>query len=148
VTNTVVDNLSEEMVVALARLCQDFQTQIDMYGDIPDLPDDLVLDFGCAIFRSSDDLLELNPDIANLDAFISEKSGILEYWTYEALEHSGFWEQIRCKARDCLVARGLPAIAPEINIGFINVDELFLRKQQLKGRQLWATFTNFFARQR
>jgi hypothetical protein len=143
--NTKIHELNQEIITALGKMCQDFATQMQMYGEIPDLPDDIVLDLDSAIFRSSERVLERNPDIAELDTLITTKSGILEYWTYEALEASEFWADIRRLSTKCLVDRGISTEAPHINIGFINVDELFPRKQWRIGQLLVRKLSNIFS---
>ena len=115
------NSLSEEIVTALARLCQDFETQIAMYGDIPDLPEDMADALDAAIYRSTEDVIDRHPDIARLEALISEKAVILEHWTYDALENSEHWDQIRNQARHCLIRRGISLTPPEIEMTFVNV---------------------------
>lgn len=107
-------DLNADLIWSLRALAQDAQNQRALYPKFVVVADELVLDFDDAYsrFRESN---PAHPDLDRLDAHIATKSGILEYWTDEALDESEFWVEIRRQAQDALKVRGLTAFPPHPN---------------------------------
>ena len=104
--------LSEDVVWCLRALAQEASVQRALYPSFAVVADELVLDFDDAYSGYKQTHQTQHDDLESLDALIESKSGILEYWTSEALEQSEFWREIRRRATDALKARSLTTDAP------------------------------------
>ena len=104
--------LDDNVIWSLRALAQNSQAQRELYPSFAVVADELVLDFDEAYSAYKETHQSDHVDLEDLDALIASKSGILQYWTDEALENSEFWNEIRAKARNALKARTLVTFSP------------------------------------
>lgn len=105
-------DFTERLVWALRALAQEAHEQMALYPDFVCFADELVSDFGEAYDGLPAEVRAEHPMLAGLEQLILSKSGILEYWTEDALRHAPFWVEIRETSRSILAAYGLPACPP------------------------------------
>lgn len=104
--------LSADVIWSLRALSQNANAQRELYPDFAVVADELVLDFDEAYTKYKENSPAQQVDLDELDSHIASKSGILEYWTDEALNQSVFWNEIRQRAKEALRARDLSTFAP------------------------------------
>lgn len=104
--------LSKDIVWSLRALAQDANAQRELYPDFVVVADELVLSFANAYSTLKETTQLQQADLEGLDEHIASKSGVLEFWTDEALDQSPFWQEIRRLASEALKARDLEVSAP------------------------------------
>ncbi len=106
------EKLDYNVIWSLRALAQESEAQRELYPSFAVVADELVLDFDEAYSKYKKAHHTKHVDLEDLDALIASKSGILQYWTDEALENSEFWNEIRAKAQRVLQARSLATSSP------------------------------------
>jgi len=109
---TMKEKLSPDLIWSLRALAQNASVQRELYPDFVVVADELVLDYYDALTKYKEKSQFQHADLEVLDAHIASKSGILEFWTDEALDRSAFWNVIRQQAKQALKARDLSMFAP------------------------------------
>ncbi len=104
--------LSTDVIWSLRALAQHARAQRELYPDFAVVADELVMDFDAAYSNYKETTRTKHADLERLDAHIASKSGVLEFWTDEALDRSAFWNEIRQQAEQALEVRGLTTFAP------------------------------------
>ncbi|MEX0312175.1 MAG: hypothetical protein AB3N17_18225 [Tateyamaria sp.] len=116
--------LNREVIWCLRALAQNADIQRELYPTFVVVADELVLDFDEAYSDYKAYHQTQHADLDNLDTHIASKSGILEFWTDEALDDSEFWSEIRNLAKKALISRNLTTFAPHPSTGtFVSASE-------------------------
>ncbi len=128
--------LSAELVWSLRALAQDAAAQRSLYPSFVVVTDELVSDFEEAYSFNNADFRARNSDLETLDRHIESKSGILEFWDDDALQHSEFWAEIRRQAREALRSRDLSVFAPHPSPAtYATEDEVWVAGRPLREKQ-------------
>jgi hypothetical protein len=104
--------LPDDLVWCLRALAQDFETQKKLYPEPVELADELASDFELAFDRFTGENGEIDADLTGLDQLMGSKSGIPEFWIDDAMSTTGFWTEMRNRARRILDRRGYPVAKP------------------------------------
>lgn len=109
---SMVADLSADLVWSLRALAQNADDQHNLFPSFVLVTDELVESFGDAYDLYIESTQIQHADLDDLYAHILSKSGVLEFWTDEALDQSEFWEEIRSRAKQALAERNLATFAP------------------------------------